>query len=207
MPGRQLRGPQPRGGQPDLDIRPTPGTPGNPNPAHHPSLPRVEKRSNVRVAGTGFTEGRVKLGLRVHEDDEVGSFVIRDRRGQQLRLDPAPQHVAELEAGLGRAAGEKWLAYETNWTRQNGVVFDTGLTLERHAIPDNGFRVVTVAFTHTDKRFDQDDYIYGVSVVPGRHSRGFRIALGPGAARRARPAPGKTARRRPPAKGRGRRKR
>ncbi len=207
MPGRVLRGPQPSGGVPDVDIRPTPGTPGHPNPAHHPSLPQVEKRSRVRVAGTGFSAGRIKLGLRLHQDDGVGRFTIRDRRGRELRLDPAPQHVAELDAGLGRAAGERWLAYETDWTPQTGVEFATELVLDHHAIPDNGFRVVAVAFTHTDKRFDQDDYIYGVSVIPGRNSRGFRIALGPGATRRARAAPRKTARRRAPAKRGGRRKR
>ncbi len=69
------------------------------------------------------------------------------------------------------------------------------------------FRVVTVAFTHTNKSFEREDYTYGMSAIPGRHSRGFRIALGPGATRRARAAPRKTARRRAPAKRGGRRKR
>lgn len=215
MPGRVLHGPQPKGGQPHLDIRPTRAKPGDPpNPDHQPDAndprPKVQKRSTVTVGGTNLTGGTMNIGLRLNAGDTVRHFEIRygPPPPRPLTLRPAPQRVVDdLETGLGKAPDEQWVAYQMDLAGIPPTDFETTLVLKPHTIPDNGFRVVTVAINHDGKSFAREDYLYGVSVIPGKNSQGYRIAVKPGAPRPTKPSGGRPAKGRTPAKGRARRRR
>ena len=61
-----------------------------------------------------------------------------------------------------------------------GAKFKTMLRLSPFAVHDNGFQVVTVAFTHANHTFARDNYVFGISLLPGKNNAGMQLNLGTG---------------------------
>jgi hypothetical protein len=75
-------------------------------------------------------------------------------------------------------------------------------------VHDNGFQVVTVAFTHANRQFATDNYIFGLSILPGKNNAGIQLGLNPAPAKKSKPAKKAKAVKKPKkAKGAKRRKR
>ena len=177
-----------RGGQAKLIIKkktvhwpPSPGQSG-----HH----KIEKESEVDAQTPPPDHAlQLKLGLRIKAAQEVELFEVRQAStGTQMPLSaqPANDSIAQdLEIALGRAADERWATYLANYQPSFGTKFTSKLRLSPFDVHDNGFQVVTVAFTHANRQFATDNYIFGLSILPGKNNAAIELALNPTPAKKA----------------------
>ncbi len=174
------------GGQPKLAIKKKslhyPVDPSN--PATH----KIEKVSDVD-ADTPPPAGalQLKLGMRIKQNQTVELFEVRFAPGANgllpLHPQPAGDPIAQdLETTLGRATDERWATYLADYEPAFGTKFTTTLRLSPFAVNDNGFQVVTVAFTHANHQFATDNYVFGISLLPGKNNAGIQLSTGGGGA-------------------------
>ena len=177
-----------KGGKRDLAITKKPG-------ANNPSYPssgtgtKLQKESRTELKTVNVPPGVLKIGVRVKQTENVEQFQILGKNGQQLGLHPAPplespadNPVAlDLTTALGAGPDEKWVTYTTDlYTPATfGKKFDTKLVLNPFDCHPNGIRVFLVAITFQALSFTNDHYVYGISVLPGEHSKGFPIDVAP----------------------------
>jgi hypothetical protein len=162
-----------------------PGNPGN---------IKIEKESDVAAETTLPQEAlQLKLGLRVKLAQTVELFEVRFKPGADgllpLHVQPADDPIAQdLTATLGRAPDERWATFLADYDPLFGAKFKTTLRLSPFAVHDNGFQVVTVAFTHANHTFARDNYVFGISLLPGKNNAGVQLNLGTGGGGSAAPA-------------------
>jgi len=154
-----------------------PGNPGN---------VKIEKESDV-AAETPLPQQalQLKLGLRIRQAQTVELFEVRFKPGPDgllpLHVQPADDPIAQdLTATLGRAPDERWATFLADYDPLFGAKFKTTLRLSPFAVHDNGFQVVTVAFTHANHSFARDNYVFGISLLPGKNNAGVQLNLGTG---------------------------
>jgi hypothetical protein len=175
------------GGAPNLKLK------AKHAPTYPPSAIKSERDADFTGAGPGAPTG-IKLGIRVKKksltDFQTPTLILTTRAtpghpGTPIPLTgPLPDTdpiVADLTAGLGCDANEKWFAYTLNWNPALGLKFDSTLTLNPFPYPpfvtDNGFEIVTVAFCHASQNFTTGVYTYAVSVLPGKNSSGLPMSI------------------------------
>ncbi|HET9855658.1 MAG TPA: hypothetical protein VFR53_11430 [Methylomirabilota bacterium] len=178
-----------------------PGDPGN---------VKIEKESDVAAETPLPSQAlQLKLGLRVKLAQTVELFEVRFKPGPDgllpLHAQPVDDPIAQdLTATLGRAPDERWATFLADYDPAFGAKFKTTLRLSPFAVHDNGFQVITVAFTHANRTFARDNYVFGISLLPGKNNAGVQLNLGPGgggaAAKKATKTPAKAAKARKPAK-------
>jgi len=66
----------------------------------------------------------------------------------------------------------KYANYETSF----GNKFTSILELDPFGVHANGLQLVPVVFTHKDRSFAVDNYVFAISILPGQNNAG--IALG-----------------------------
>ena len=182
-----------RGGQAKLNIKKKSVhfPPHPPQPGHS----KIEKESDVEAQTPPPDHAlQLKLGLRINHGQEIELFELRPAVGGVMRLHAQPPNDAiaqDLEATLGRAADEKWATYLADYQPSFGTKFTSKLRLSPFDVHANGFQVVTVAFTHANRHFATDNYVFGLSILPGKNNAGVQLSLGGGSpqpAKKAKPA-------------------
>jgi hypothetical protein len=180
-----------RGGQAKLVIKkknvhypPSPGPAG-----HH----KIEKESAVDAQTPPPDHAlQLKLGLRIKAAQAVELFEVRQAStGTLMPLNAQPPNdpiAQDLEIALGRAADERWATYLANYQPSFGTKFASKLRLNPFDVHDNGFQVVTVAFTHANRQFATDNYIFGLSILPGKNNSAIELALNSTHAKKSKPA-------------------
>jgi hypothetical protein len=178
-----------------------PGDPGN---------VKIEKESDVAAETPLPSQAlQLKLGLRVKLAQTVELFEVRFKPGPDgllpLHAQPVDDPIAQdLTATLGRAPDERWATFLADYDPAFGAKFKTTLRLSPFAVHDNGFQVITVAFTHANRTFARDNYVFGISLLPGKNNAGVQLNLGPGgggaSAKKTTKSPAKAAKPRKPAK-------
>jgi hypothetical protein len=173
-----------RGGQHKLVITKKslqyPVDPGNPGNV------KIEKESDVAAETPLPSQAlQLKLGLRVKLAQTVELFEVRFKPGPDgllpLHAQPVDDPIAQdLTATLGRAPDERWATFLADYDPAFGAKFKTTLRLSPFAVHDNGFQVITVAFTHANHAFARDNYVFGISLLPGKNNAGVQLNLGPG---------------------------
>jgi hypothetical protein len=163
----------------NLQYSPDPGNPGN---------VRIEKQSEVEAQTPKPAAAlQLKLGLRVKQSQTIEDFEVRFKPGPDgvlpLHLQPADSPIAhDLTTALGRGPDERWATYLADYDPAFGTKFTTKLRLSPFAVHPNGFQIVTVAFTHANHQFATDNYVFGLSLLPGRNNAGSQLNLGGGSA-------------------------
>jgi len=157
-----------------------PVDPGNPGSV------KIQKESDVD-AQTPLPQLAIqlKLGLRIKQTQTVELFEVRFKPGSTgllpLHVQPPDDPIAQdLTTTLGRAPDERWATFLADYDPAFGAKFQTTLRLSPFAVHDNGFQVVTVAFTHANHSFARDNYVFGISLLPGKNNAGVQLNLGPG---------------------------
>jgi len=180
---------------------------------------KIEKESELDAqTPTPSHAMQLKLGLRIKQAQQVELLELRPAAGGVMAVHPQPPNdpiAQDLDVTLGRAADEKWATFLADYEPSFGTKFTSTLRLSPFAVHDNGFQVVTVAFTHENRTFADDNYLFGLSILPGRHNSAIQLPLGgggaPQSAKKRAPAKKAKAARRPKkakkAKGQKRRKR
>jgi hypothetical protein len=90
---------------------------------------------------------------------------------------PLPSQALQLKLGL---RVKRWATFLADYDPAFGAKFKTTLRLSPFAVHDNGFQVITVAFTHANHAFARDNYVFGISLLPGKNNAGVQLNLGPG---------------------------
>lgn len=166
-----------RGGQAKLVIKK--------KTVHFPPT-KIEKESEVEAQTPPPNHAlQLKLGLRIKAAQSIELFEVRQTAsGTIMALHPQSPGDAiaqDLETALGRAADERWATYLADYQPSYGTKFTSKLRLSPFDVHDNGFQVVTVAFTHANRQFATDNYIFGLSILPGKNNAGIQLGLGGGA--------------------------
>lgn len=162
-----------------LQYSPDPGNPGN---------VKIEKVSEVEAnTPKPIVALQLKLGLRVKQIQTVEEFEVRFGPGANgvlpLHPQPADDPIAQdLTTALGRGPDERWATYLADYDPAFGTKFTTKLRLSPFAVHPNGFQIITVAFTHANHNFATDNYVFGISLLPGKNNAGTQLNLGGGAA-------------------------
>jgi len=152
----------------------------------NPGNVKIEKESDVDAQTPLPAQAlQLKLGLRIKQTQTVELFEVRFKPGPNgllpLHVQPADDPIAQdLTATLGKASDERWATFLANYDPQFGAKFKTKLRLSPFATHPNGFQVVTVAFTHANHTFATDNYVFGISLLPGKNNAGIQLNLGGG---------------------------
>jgi hypothetical protein len=176
-----------KGGKPDLVITKK-AAPNNPSYPPSGAQKKIQKESRTELTSVQVPAGTLKIGVRVKQTETVEQFTILGKNGRQLVLTPAPPQemppnnpiALDLATALGVGPDEKWVTYTTGMYDPAvfGKKFDTTLVLNPFDCHPNGVRVFLVAITFQALSFTTDHYVYGISVLPGEHSRAFGIDIG-----------------------------
>ncbi len=169
----------------------------------NPGYVKIEKESDVDAETSLPAEAlQLKLGLRIKQTQTVELFEVRFKPGPSgllpLHVQPADDPIAQdLTETLGKASDERWATFLADYDPQFGAKFKTKLRLSPFAVHPNGFQLVTVAFTHANHMFANANYVFGISLLPGKNNAGIQLNLGGGGAA---PPKKKTPKKRTPAK-------
>ena len=124
---------------------------------------------------------QLKLGLRIKQAQQVEALELRPVGGglMAVHAQPANDPIAQdLAVTLGLAADEKWATFLADYDPAFGTKFNSTLRLSPFNVHDNGFQVVTVAFTHANRTFANDNYLFGLSILPGKNNAALQLPLG-----------------------------
>lgn len=144
---------------------------------------KIHKESEATVKTALVPPGRIKIGLRVKQDERVDVFQMIGKNNTGLPLTRQPPNDAiaqDLAAALGVAADEQWVTYVSDTNYDPSVYskkFATTIELNPFVCGPNGVRVLLIAATYHALTFRNDHYVYGVSILPGENSQGFAIDL------------------------------
>jgi hypothetical protein len=142
---------------------------------------KIEKESELDAqTPTPDHAMQLKLGLRIKQAQHVEALELRPAAGglMAVHAQPANDPIAQdLAATLGLAADEKWATFLADYDPAFGTKFNSTLRLSPFNIHDNGFQVVTVAFTHANRTFANDNYLFGLSILPGKNNAALQLPL------------------------------
>jgi hypothetical protein len=186
-----------KGGRRDLVITKK-AMPNNPSYPASGARKKIHKQSTAQLKTANVPPGKIKIGVRVKQAENVEQLQIVGKNGATLQLSPAPPAenpannpvALDLAATFGAAADEKWVTYTADWDPATfGKTFDTRLVLNPFECHPNGVRAFMIAITYDALSFANDHYVYGVSVLPGENSQGFPIDVAAAATPPARAKP------------------
>jgi len=123
---------------------------------------------------------QLKLGLRIKQVQQVEALELRPTSGGLMAVHPQPANdpiAQDLAATLGLAADEKWATFLADYDPAFGTKFNSTLRVSPFSVHDNGFQVVTVAFTHANRTFANDNYLFGLSILPGKNNAALQLLL------------------------------
>jgi hypothetical protein len=144
-------------------------------------LQKIEKESELDAqTPTPDHAMQLKLGLRIKQAQQIEALELRPAGGglMAVHAQPANDPIAQdLAATLGLAADEKWATFLADYDPAFGTKFNSTLRLSPFNIHDNGFQVVTVAFTHANRTFANDNYLFGLSILPGKNNAALQLPL------------------------------
>lgn len=175
----------------------------------NPGGVKIQKESAVDAQTPKPTAAlQLKLGLRVKQAQTIEEFEVRFGPGPAgvlpLHVQPADGPIAQdLAAALGRGPDERWATYLADYDPAYGTKFTTKLRLSPFAVHPNGFQIVTVAFTHANHQFATDNYVFGLSLLPGKNNAGTQLNLGSGGGSGGGTTPAKKKKPAPAAKAKG----
>jgi hypothetical protein len=142
---------------------------------------KIEKESELDAqTPTPDHAMQLKLGLRIKQAQHVEALELRPAGGglMAVHAQPANDPIAQdLAATLGLAADEKWATFLADYDPAFGTKFNSTLRVSPFNIHDNGFQVVTVAFTHANRTFANDNYLFGLSILPGKNNAALQLPL------------------------------
>jgi hypothetical protein len=142
---------------------------------------KIEKESELDAqTPTPDHAMQLKLGLRIKQAQQIEALELRPAGGglMAVHAQPANDPIAQdLAATLGLAADEKWATFLADYDPAFGTKFNSTLRLSPFNIHDNGFQVVTVAFTHANRTFANDNYLFGLSILPGKNNAALQLPL------------------------------
>jgi hypothetical protein len=124
---------------------------------------------------------QLKLGLRIKQAQQIEALELRPAGGGLMAVHPQPANdpiAQDLAATLGLAADEKWATFLADYDPAFGTKFNSTLRVSPFSVHDNGFQVVTVAFTHANRTFANDNYLFGLSILPGKNNAALQLMLG-----------------------------
>lgn len=178
------------GGKPNLALKAK--HPPTYIPPTAPNTIKSERDADFTSAGPS-NPVLIKLGIRVKKksptDFQTPTLTLTTRAtptlpGTPIPLTPLPDNdpvIDDLTKGLGCDTEEKWFAYSLNWNPALKLKFDSTLSLNPFPYPplvtDNGFQIVTVAFRHNSSTFENGNYTYAVSVLPGKNSSAIPMGV------------------------------
>ena len=145
---------------------------------------------------------QLKLGLRIKQAQQIEALELRPAGGGLMAVHPQPANdpiAQDLAATLGLAADEKWATFLADYDPAFGTKFNSTLRVSPFSVHDNGFQVVTVAFTHANRTFANDNYLFGLSILPGKNNAALQLPLS-GSAQSAKKPAKKPAKKAKPAK-------
>ena len=123
---------------------------------------------------------QLKLGLRIKQAQQIEALELRPAGGGLMAVHPQPANdpiAQDLAATLGVAADEKWATFLADYDPAFGTKFNSTLRVSPFSVHDNGFQVVTVAFTHANRTFANDNYLFGLSILPGKNNAALQLPL------------------------------
>jgi hypothetical protein len=123
---------------------------------------------------------QLKLGLRIKQAQQIETLELRPAGGGLMAVHPQPANdpiAQDLAATLGLAADEKWATFLADYDPAFGTKFNSTLRVSPFSVHDNGFQVVTVAFTHANRTFANDNYLFGLSILPGKNNAALQLPL------------------------------
>src|SRR6185436_14113309 len=118
---------------------------------------------------------QLKLGLRIKQAQQIEALELRPAGGGLMAVHPqAPNDPIAQDL----AADEKWATFLADYDPAFGTKFNSTLRVSPFSVHDNGFQVVTVAFTHANRTFANDNYLFGLSILPGKNNAALQLMLG-----------------------------
>ncbi|HKC06646.1 MAG TPA: hypothetical protein VKJ67_07275 [Methylomirabilota bacterium] len=143
---------------------------------------KIEKESEVDAQTPKPDHAiQLKLGLRIKQAQQIEALELRPAGGGLMAVHPQPPNdpiAQDLAATLGLAADEKWATFLADYDPAFGTKFNSTLRVSPFSVHDNGFQVVTVAFTHANRTFANDNYLFGLSILPGKNNAALQLMLG-----------------------------
>ena len=143
---------------------------------------KIEKESEVDAQTPKPDHAiQLKLGLRIKHAQQIEALELRPAGGGLMAVHPQPPNdpiAQDLAATLGLAADEKWATFLADYDPAFGTKFNSTLRVSPFSVHDNGFQVVTVAFTHANRTFANDNYLFGLSILPGKNNAALQLMLG-----------------------------
>lgn len=157
-------------------------------PTYDPTDPKkkIRKESDVDTHVGKPQTTTVKLAFRIRMGQGVSEFkILRPNSAEVPYHDPPavelPGILAELKDVFGTAADEQWIVKYVDYDKSFGTKFSTKFELDPFGVHPNGLQALPVVFTHKDRSFADDNYVFGISILPGQNNSG--IALGTALAR------------------------
>ena len=143
---------------------------------------KIEKESEVDAQTPKPDHAiQLKLGLRIKQAQQIEALELRPAGGGLMAVHPQPPNdpiAQDLAVTLGLAADEKWATFLADYDPAFGTKFNSTLRVSPFSVHDNGFQVVTVAFTHANRTFANDNYLFGLSILPGKNNAALQLMLG-----------------------------
>jgi hypothetical protein len=156
----------------------------NKPPVYDPVDPKkkIRKESDVDT-GVGHPQTTfVKIALRIRLTQALQVFRIQfspDPIDILPLSDPPAAELgpilAELTTVFGTAADEQWVVKYGDYKKRFGTKFSTTLELDPFGVHPNGLQLVPVVFTHKDRSFAADNYVFGISILPGKDNGGIPL--------------------------------
>lgn len=146
------------------------------NVDHHEPK-KIIKDSDVTVTLPSYDEAKVRLGLRILNNQRVEDLIIYGVKGNKRKKVPLlPDLIGEIAGELQNVApadGHKWVGFIASYNPKdhgNGD-FVTTIAVEPFNIHDNGFQVVAIAFTPVGSNFERHHYGVATSILPGKNGK------------------------------------
>ncbi len=165
-----------KGAEPTLTIK------NKKPPTYDPMDPKkkIRKESNVDANIGNPQTTTVKLAFRIKSSQGLKEFkILRPNNAELPYHDPPggelPPILAELKDVFGTDSDEQWIVKYLDYDKSFGTKFSTKFELDPFGVHPNGLQVVPVVFTHKDRSFADDNYVFGISILPGQNNSGISL--------------------------------
>jgi hypothetical protein len=142
---------------------------------------KIRKESDVDT-GVGHPQTTtVKIALRIRTNQGLKAFkIFHPPHSTELILnDPPAGELAaillQLKEVFGTAADEQWIVKYADYETGFGKKFTSILELDPFLVHENGLQLVPVVFTHKDRSFAADNYVFAISILPGLNNAGLPL--------------------------------
>jgi hypothetical protein len=166
-----------KGAEPTLTIK------NKKPPTYDPMDPKkkIRKESDINANVGNPQTTTVKLAFRIKAAQGLSEFKILRPNSTELHYsDPPggdlPGILAELKDVFGTASDEQWIVKYLDYDKNFGTKFSTKFELNPFGVHPNGLQVVPVVFTHKDRSFADDNYVFGTSILPGQNNSGISLS-------------------------------